>query len=190
MTNKFSKFCDRAKTFYHKVKAKVPVACKIYDEVEAKVLVGSLVVTVLVIFAQVVARSPLINSSLTWSEELARYIFIWQIWLGMSIGLKDNKHIHVELLYQFVKGRPAKVLKIIVTLLCITMCAALVYYGWQYTYNSYNRHSLSAAMRMPLWIVYLALPFSSLVTGLRYICQLCFQIKNFNNFDPEPLSAN
>ena len=163
---------------------------KVYDELEAKVLVFSLVVTVLVIFAQIIARLPMINSSLTWSEELARYIFIWQIWLGMSIGLKDNKHIQVELLYQFVKGRPAKILKIIVTLLCIAMCVALVYYGGKFTLNAYNRHTLSAAMRLPLWYVYLALPFSSLATGLRYLCQLYCQIKNFNNFDPEPVAAH
>lgn len=163
---------------------------KIYDEMEAKVLVGSLVVTVLIIFAQVIARAPWINSSLTWSEELARYIFIWQIWLGMSIGLKDNKHIQVEMLYQFVKGRPAKFLKIIVTLLCITMCAVLFYYGGKYTQNAFNRHTLSAAMRLPLWIVYLALPFSALTTGLRYIYQLYTQVRTFNQPDPDPARAH
>lgn len=146
---------------------------------------GSLAFTVIIIFSQIIAR-VLFNSSLTWSEELARYIFIWQIWMGMSIGLKDNKHIQVEILYQFVKGRPAKTMKIVVTLLCITMCAALFWYGGKMALNAFGRHSLSAAMRMPLWIVYLSLPFSSLVTGIRYLCQLYLQIKNFNAPDPAP----
>ena len=143
---------------------------------------GSLAFTVLIIFAQVVSRG--LGSSLTWSEELARYIFIWQIWLGMSIGLKDNKHIQVEMLYQFIKGNPAKILKIIVTILCIAMCAALFYYGCKYTQNTMNRKALSAALRMPMWIVHLALPFSSLVTGLRYLCQLGMQIKALGQPDP------
>ena len=151
----------------------------IYDQIEAKVLVASLVVTVLVIFAQVIMRS-VFNSSLSWSEELARYIFIWQIWLGMSIGLRDNKHISVELLYQFVKGKPAKALKIIVTLFCIFICGFLAWYGWKFAMNAYGKNSLSAAMRMPLWIVYISLPASCFITGLRYIAQLCGQIKNFN----------
>jgi TRAP-type C4-dicarboxylate transport system permease small subunit len=161
---------------------------KIYDEVEAHVLVGSLAVTVLIIFAQVVARS--LNSSLTWSEELARYIFIWQIWLGISIGLKDNKHIQVEMLYQFVKGRPARIIRIIVTLLCLAMCAALVWYGSDYTLNSLRRGGVSAAMRLPMWTIYLALPFSSLVTGLRYLCQLYDQITEFNRPDRKPVNAH
>ncbi|MDL2272542.1 TRAP transporter small permease [Desulfovibrio sp. OttesenSCG-928-I05] len=161
---------------------------KVYDEWEAKVLVGSLVFTVLLIFSQIIART--FGSSLSWSEELARYIFIWQIWLGMSIGLKDNKHIHVEMLYQFIKGRPARVMKIIVTILCIVLCGVLVYYGGIYTQNALKRGTLSAALRMPLWWVYLALPFSSLITGLRYACQLWTQLKNFGAPDAEAIQAH
>ena len=152
---------------------------RFYDEMEAKVLVASLVVTVLIIFMQIVMRS-LFNASLSWSEELARYIFIWQIWLGMSIGLRDNKHINVEILFKYVHGRSEKAIKILATLLAIFMCGFLVWFGAKMTNNAMNRNSLSAAMRIPLWIVYLSLPFSSLVTGLRYIHLLSEQVKNFN----------
>lgn len=152
---------------------------RIYDELEAKALVGSLVLTVLIIFMQIVMRS-VFNASLSWSEELARYIFIWQIWLGMSMGLRDNKHINVEILFKYVRGRSAKAIKIVATTLAIFMCGFLVYYGGIMTNNALNKNSLSAAMRIPLWIVYLSLPFSSLVTGLRYIHLLTEQVKNFN----------
>ena len=152
---------------------------RIYDELEAKVLVGSLVFTVAIIFLQIVMRS-VFNSSLSWSEELARYIFIWQIWLGMSIGLRENKHIRVELIFNFVKGRGAKTLNIISSLLCIFLCIFLFYYGGKIVQNALTKHTLSAAMRAPLWLVYLSLPFSCLITGLRYFCQLYEQVKTFN----------
>ncbi|UQZ89308.1 TRAP transporter small permease [Deltaproteobacteria bacterium Smac51] len=161
---------------------------RIYDEVEAKVLVASLVFTVLIIFLQIVMRS-IFNSSLSWSEELARYIFIWQIWLGMSIGVRDNKHIKVEILFQYVHGRGEKIIKIVATILAIFMCGFLVWYGAKMTNNAMTRNSLSAAMRFPLWIVYLSLPFSSLVTGLRYICVLGDQIKNFNTDAEAPVEG-
>ena len=150
---------------------------RFYDEIEAKVLVASLAFTVAVIFFQIIMRS-VFNASLSWSEELARYVFIWQIWLGMSVGLRDNKHIRVELIFNFVKGRGAKLLNIIGSLLCITLCVFLVYYGSKIVLNAFNKNILSAAMRMPLWIVYLALPFSCLVTGLRYVYQLYEQVRD------------
>ncbi len=152
---------------------------RFYDEIEAKVLVASLAFTVAIIFFQIIMRS-VFNSSLSWSEELARYIFIWQIWLGMSVGLRDNKHIRVELIFNFIKGRGANTLNIISSLLCIILCAFLFYYGGKIVLNAMNKNTLSAAMRMPLWIVYLSLPFSCLVTGLRYVYQLYTQLKNFN----------
>lgn len=52
-----------------------------YNSLEAHLLVISLAFTTLLIFVQVVMRY-VFNNSLSWSEELARYVFIWQIWLG------------------------------------------------------------------------------------------------------------
>ena len=43
------------------------------------------------------------NYSLSWTEELSRYIFIWQTWLGTSIALKYKQHIRVEILINFLK---------------------------------------------------------------------------------------
>lgn len=167
-------------TAYDHAEAKVKKFIDIYDTIEARVLVASLVVTVFLIFAQIMMRA-IINASLSWSEELARYIFIWQIWLGVSLGLRDNKHIAVQILYSYIKGKPSRVLKIVATLLCIYLCFFLAQYGWEMTLNAYSKNSLSAAMRAPLWVVYLALPFSCSVTGLRYILQLCNQVRNVNS---------
>lgn len=168
---------DRAETTVNKY-------IDIYDHVESKVLVASLVVTVLLIFTQIVMRS-VANASLSWSEELARYLFIWQIWLGVSLGLRDNKHIAVELLYTYIKGKPSQILRVIATLLCIYICIFLTQYGWEMTMNAYAKHSLSAAMRVPLWVVYLALPLSCFVTGIRYILRLFGQIRTFNSIVSE-----
>lgn len=172
---------------YDRAEAKINKCIAIYDHVEAKVLVASLAVTVLLIFTQILMRS-IANASLSWSEELARYIFIWQIWLGMSLGLRDNKHIAVAILYTYIKGAPSRILKIVATLLCIYLCIFLTQYGWEMTMNAYSKNSLSAAMRAPLWLVYLALPFSCFVTGLRYVLQLCRQVRNFNNIVTEKAS--
>ena len=51
----------------------------IYNNLEEYLLVVSLVINVLLVFLQVIMRTVFKNS-LTWSEELSRYIFIWQIW--------------------------------------------------------------------------------------------------------------
>ena len=74
-----------------------------YNHLEEYLLVGSLVFSVLLVFLQVVMRTVFKNS-LSWSEELARYLFIWQTWLGVSIAFKEDEHIKVTLIYSIIKN--------------------------------------------------------------------------------------
>ncbi len=56
-----------------------------------------LILMVVVIFAQIIFRF-FIGSSLSWSEELARYSMIWLSFLGASAGVKRGAHVGVEFL--------------------------------------------------------------------------------------------
>ena len=76
---------------------------KKFNKFEEIVLVSSLVLNVIIIFMQVIMRY-FFNTSLTWSEELSRYIFIWQVWLGSSIAFVDNQHIRVDLIFSIFKS--------------------------------------------------------------------------------------
>ncbi|TAK82013.1 MAG: TRAP transporter small permease [Betaproteobacteria bacterium] len=60
-------------------------------------------VTVVAVTAQVIFRYG-IESSLTWSEEVARYSFIWSIFIGTSVAARRNQHIVVDI---FVKAMPS-----------------------------------------------------------------------------------
>ncbi|MGL4209375.1 MAG: TRAP transporter small permease [Candidatus Adiutrix sp.] len=149
-----------------------------YDFMEARILVASLVVTVGLIFMQIVMRA-VFNSSLSWSEELARYIFIWQTWLGVSVGLKENKHITVEVLFKHIRGKKAQIIKIISSLLCVFLCVFLAWFGWKVMRNAYIKSTVSSAMLAPLWVVYLALPVSCVIASLRHLGRLGEQFKQF-----------
>ena len=132
-----------------------------YDKLEEYVLCASLVLTTLIIFVQVIMRS-VFNSSLTWSEELTRYIFIWQIWMGVSIAQKDKAHIKVD---------------VIATILLIAFNIFLVTSGIDLVQQMITRGNVSSAMRMPMWIVYIVLPLASGIFTLRLIGQVVEDIK-------------
>lgn len=54
-----------------------------------------LTILLLVVGAQIFARYVL-NHSLFWSEELARYLFIYLVFVGSAIVLRRNGHIQVS----------------------------------------------------------------------------------------------
>ena len=141
---------------------------KIYDSLEAIVLVLALAFSTLLIFVQVIFRYVL-NDSITWSEELARYIFIWMIWLGTSVSMKQKEHIRMDMLMNAVHGKGKLVLDLVSGIIMLAFCIFLVKYGWDLVASMMSRGNKSVALRLPMWIVYSSLPFSQLIVALRLI---------------------
>lgn len=152
-----------------------------YNKLEEYLLVGSLVFNVAIVFLQVIMRS-VFNYSLSWSEELSRYIFIWQTWLGASVALKYNEHIKVELIFNFIKSEKAKrVIRIFANLVWLAFCLFLAINGWKLIQSMIGRNALSSGMRIPLAFVYISLPASSLLICLRLLPRILADIKGINN---------
>ncbi|WP_277266159.1 TRAP transporter small permease [Prevotella corporis] len=138
--------------------------------IEEKVLIGSLIFNTLLIFLQIIMRGAF-NSSLSWSEELSRYIFIWQIWLGADLAFAYGEHIKVEMIYNWLPGEKAKnMLRILVEAAWLAFNIFLVVKGADLCQSMVSRNTLSSGMRAPLVYVYAALPVASFF--LRVLCQM------------------
>lgn len=73
------------------------------DHLESVLCVLFMSVMTLVVFVQVIMRY-VFGSSLSWSEELARYCFIWLIYVGTALGCKEMQNIKIDAaLYLFPK---------------------------------------------------------------------------------------
>ncbi len=121
------------------------------------------------IVIQVTARY-VVGSSLSWSEEISRYLFIWVVMLGTAIGVRDGSHVAVELL---LKRLPAPLHGLVTT--CFTLClcllaAVMVLYGGILAANV--QAQLSPATRISMAYVYAAVPVCSLVMLVHLAVQL------------------
>lgn len=153
---------------------------KTYNTIEKTVLILALMVMVIVTFAGVVMRY-LFNSPLFWSEEFVRYLFIWFSWLGASAGLKDNLHLKVELLGKALVRRGLiktnEVLTLAVLLLWLATTIIVTYYGTIIVSMQLQLGVLTPAMRMPLWVGYLSIPFCGGLIAVRIIVKIIESVK-------------
>ncbi|MGB9660399.1 MAG: TRAP transporter small permease [Moorellaceae bacterium] len=115
---------------------------------------------VVVIFVQVIARYVLHNS-LSWSEEIGRYLFIWITFLGAVIGVKERLHVGVDVV---VNSLPAGVRKILVLVGNLLMIA-FVGYMLQGSFKliELGKHQASPATSIPMLYPYLILPLGSIL---------------------------
>ena len=65
------------------------------------VLIASYVVIIAVCFVAVICRY-LLNDSLTWAEEFARYLFIAMVFLGGAYVILEDGHLRMDVLYTSV----------------------------------------------------------------------------------------
>ncbi len=146
-----------------------------YNKFEEYLLVISLAVTVTLIFYQVIMRF-IFNDAPSWTEEVTRYIFIWQIWLGASLGLKDKQHIRIELisgaLIKRNKLKSKNLLEIVILLIWLALNVVLVIAGTDVCQQLVAKDAVSAGQRIPLVFVNAALPLCAFVVSIRLIVQI------------------
>lgn len=93
-----------------------------------------------------------------YGEELARYLMVYAIFVGVSIGVRKNSHLGVEVLTSFLPKGAAHLVDIVAQLLSLALYIAFFYFSVLLTQNIYQNGQTSAAMHIPMWLAYLALP--------------------------------
>ena len=107
----------------------------------------------IVVFVQVIFR--LAAGSLPWSEELARYMMIYLVYLGASVGVKYGNHIAVEFLSTMLPKKGQDILEVLVDLLMLLCFAVIIYYGFKVV-NVTMMHE-SPAMQLKMGYIYFSL---------------------------------
>jgi TRAP-type transport system small permease protein len=115
------------------------------------------VVMIVVTLAQVVFRY-VVAAPLPWSEELARYCFVWIVFLGGAVGLSRGIHLGVDL---FVNTLPARLRRRIdaLTSALIAGFAVTVIYASLPVLNM-NMFQRSPALGVQMSYIYFAIPLS------------------------------
>lgn len=137
---------------------------------------GSLLVTgLLILFLQVIMRY-ILDIPTTWHDEIARYLVIWGVLLGSAVALRDNEHIRVEVLYNFLPKSMKKWVNQFANLTILLFFFVMIVYGFQLVETKFVSGENSTSGLLPLWIVYSILPLSGVIMALRTIVQMV-QIK-------------
>lgn len=113
------------------------------------------IVMVLVLLAQILSRI-LIEVPLAWTEELARFLFIWFCLLGSVIALRRRQHLGIVYFYNKIPRGGRRLLAVFIELLVAAFGAFVLLKGLELI--NVSGFQLSAAMRLPMKYVYLVFP--------------------------------
>jgi TRAP-type C4-dicarboxylate transport system permease small subunit len=83
-------------------------------------------VMLVLVMSQVVFRY-LIQVSVPWTEEAARWFYAWQIFLGSSLAMRDRLHLQITVLLDRFSGKPRAVLDFLTALTGLGFLAGVIW---------------------------------------------------------------
>ena len=110
-----------------------------------------------VVFGQVIARYVL-QTPLSWSEEMARFMLMWLSMLSAAYGFKTKSHFALKLLVGRFSGTLQKIIELIVHLLVILFFAILLYFSVVFVIGVKGHTAPALGISMQI-------PYASVVVG-------------------------
>ncbi|MEH6626546.1 MAG: TRAP transporter small permease [Motiliproteus sp.] len=163
---------------------------KIIDNLESYICRTLLALFVLLLFAQIVSRE-VFQQSLSWSEELAVYMFVWFVFFGASYAAKLSAHNRVTFHFKWLPEKVAISMEAMADLIWIAFNCYFVYLAYDFIFNRMNLFWKSQTLGVPMKYIYLILPIAFSLMTLRIIQVNYYKfVKGIDVRDPEALELD
>lgn len=120
---------------------------------------------------QIVSRYTGIVPRYIWTEEIARFCFVWIILLGAMIAVRDDTHFDVDLLSRSSNPRVELALALIRTGLMAAVALTFLIYGYDFAVLGSRQRSEIAGL--PMLSIYIAWPIAG-ATWLLFLGERTF----------------
>jgi TRAP-type transport system small permease protein len=128
-------------------------------------LVASVLILVIPVSLQIFSRFTALIPHYIWTEEMARFLFVWTVMIGAMVGVRDSAHFEVDLLPQ-LGTRGEAIARLCGRLGILAFAIVFLIAGHEFTRFAWNRTSELA--ELPLWLIHVAWPICAL-TWLAFI---------------------
>lgn len=140
-----------------------------YHRLLEGLLALAVAILVIPVSLQIFSRFTGLIPAYIWTEEMARFLFIWTIMIGAMIGVREQSHFQVDL-WPRLGPRTEAAMRLLVALAVLAFAFVFIWSGIEFTRFAWNRTSELADL--PLWLIHVAWP----VTGVTSVVFLVERI--------------
>jgi len=136
-------------------------------------LIATVAILIVPVSLQIFSRFTALIPSYIWTEEMARFFFIWMIMIGSMVGIRDGAHFDVDL-WPELKPRANALLRIVSNVFVLLFALVFIWYGIRFVQFGWDQSSELAELPMPF--IFVAWPLAGftwvLFLGERFITDL------------------
>ena len=141
----------------------------VLDNFERWIMMALFVALFFIVMAGIISR-VVFNSPFTWTEEAARLVFIWLIFMGISYGTKYDKHINVTIVLDKMPKKVSVLFTIFWDIVALAIFVLIGFYGVQYII--YMSNSVTSVLRINQGITTSIVAISAILNVIRIIEKL------------------
>lgn len=145
-------------------------------------ILGALLIGMSIILMFQILMRVFSGRSLTWAEELARYFYVWSVFLSLGCTIRTKNILRVELLLDLLPKSFRKTLNIILDVLNVILYAFLAYTSISVVQKVQISGQTSPAMEVPMYLVYAIIPIGFALASLRSVQAIYF---DYNGKQPD-----
>jgi TRAP-type C4-dicarboxylate transport system permease small subunit len=128
-----------------------------YGALLSRLLVATVAILIVPVSLQIFSRYTALIPSYIWTEEMARFFFIWSIMLGAMVGIREGTHFVVDL-WPPMNARAQAALRVVSSLFVLVFAGVFLWWGIDFTRFAFNR--ISELAELPLWVIHVAWPLA------------------------------
>jgi TRAP-type transport system small permease protein len=129
----------------------------LYHRFLSLLLAVSVAILVLPVSLQIFSRYTALIPAYIWTEEMARFLFVWTIMIGAMLGVRESTHFEVDV-WPRVGRRGEALVKLVASLGVLALALVFLWAGIEFTRFAWNR--ISELAELPLWLIHVAWPLT------------------------------
>ena len=136
---------------------------------------GGLCLAILFIVVLIGIGSRLMNINAAWYEETTRVFFLWMMWIGVGAGFNHSESSRVTVLVKALPKSLQKVCYVLYYVFCFALFAIIIWFGFRSAMQQAKMGEMGSALRIPMWIVGIAVPVGGIFGFLGTLNTLLFE---------------
>lgn len=166
------------------------IILKIMDNIESYICRALLVTFVTLLFVQILTRE-IFGFSITWSEELSVYLFVWFVFFGASYAARLSAHNRVTFHYKWLPKKVSTFCELLADALWVGFNGYFIYLSGDFVFNKMNLFWKSQTLGIPMKYIYFILPLAFTLMTIRIIQVNYLKfVKGIDVIDPESQEMN
>ena len=158
------------------------------SKIEKIFLSGSMIMTTIILFGNVIARR-VFQSSWSWSEEVGQLMVVIMTFMGVGYAARTGEHINMSAFTDLASNNKKKRLALLISFITMITMFIFSFLSLKYTLRVVASGRVTPALEMPRYIFAIFLPIGFLLGGIQYLINFILNLryKNrvyFSNVEP------